>query len=170
MQMTTALSNTPNLQRFFGPVTAPAAPAAKQPAPVAYANIINWIRDKFPEIYQGLLMTRPDLTSAQMIFANTGFGDGETNVQNELTAASVFNQLLDTVKQNYPAYLQYSMQKDLIAMNIERAKQGLAPIDSSMVAPTVNVGVSSDIQRLVQFGLFGFLAIGALVVMTRKKR
>ena len=55
-------------------------------------------------------------------------------------------------------YLQYDSQKQIVALNIKRAEQGLAPIDSGLLAPTVNVGVSKNVQTLA------YVAVGGLVV------
>lgn len=49
-------------------------------------------------------------------------------------------------------------------INIERAKQGLPPIDSSAIAPQVNVGLSPETQRLI---LFGGIALIAFLVLRR---
>ena len=48
--------------------------------------------------------------------------------------------------------------KSLMDINAERAKQGLAPISASAIAPTVNVGLPADqLQLAVMFGV-GVLA------------
>lgn len=53
----------------------------------------------------------------------------------------------------------------LLDLNIQRAEQGLPPISAQSVAPTVNVGVSSEIQKLITYG-----GLALLVVMLIKKR
>lgn len=50
-------------------------------------------------------------------------------------------------------------------INIDRAKQGLPPIDSSAIAPQVNVGLSPEISSMLKWGLLvgvGYIALQAL--------
>lgn len=44
-------------------------------------------------------------------------------------------------KEAVPAYLAYDAQKDIMDLNMERAKSGLPPIDPGVVAPQVKVNV-----------------------------
>lgn len=67
--------------------------------------------------------------------------------------------ILSTLQTALPAYFQAKSQSDLMTINIKRAEQGLPPIDSSTLAPTVNVGVSPAIQQL------GYIAVGGLVLV-----
>jgi hypothetical protein len=55
-------------------------------------------------------------------------------------------------------------QKQLIDINVERAKQGLPPISAANIAPTVNVGLPADqLQLLTMFG------VGVLAYLFLKK-
>jgi hypothetical protein len=50
-------------------------------------------------------------------------------------------------------------------INIDRAKQGLPPIDSSAIAPQVNVGLSPEISSILKWGMLagvGYIALQAL--------
>lgn len=67
--------------------------------------------------------------------------------------------ILDTIQSTLPAYFQAKSQSDLMKINIARAEQGLPPIDSSSLAPTVNVGVSPAVQQ------FMYIAVGGLVLV-----
>lgn len=101
-----------------------------------------------------------------------GMGDATTDATSTDTSvptasgtdnSSVFTQwgssILDTINKAAPSLLQIKSQNDLMNINIQRAAQGLPPIDSSTLAPTVNVGVSKDLQTL------GFVAVGGLVLV-----
>lgn len=46
-------------------------------------------------------------------------------------------------------------QQKILDANIERAKQGLPPIDTAAIAPTYNVGLSPDTRNLVTIALVG---------------
>jgi hypothetical protein len=55
-------------------------------------------------------------------------------------------------------------QAKLVELNLERAKQGLPPIEASSIAPTVNAGISSELKTILWAGL----ALGAVIVFARR--
>lgn len=59
----------------------------------------------------------------------------------------------------------YNQQKILDA-NVARARQGLPPINTASIAPTVNVGVSPEIKNMLIMGA-GALA---LIFLLKRKR
>lgn len=84
------------------------------------------------------------------------------------------NSALSVAKEAIPAYFQYETQKDLMEMNIERAKQGLPPIDPGVVAPQVKVihDVPPEAQQAIsQFKvggnvlLWGAIGLGAFLLI-----
>lgn len=97
--------------------------------------------------------------------STTDSGNGETWI----TTAFEF------VKEAVPAYLAYDAQKDLMDLNMERAKQGLDPIDPGMTAPQVRVvhdlppEVGTAITDFKLGGmnllLWGGLALGAFLLV-----
>ena len=50
-----------------------------------------------------------------------------------------YSDILDFAKEAVPAYLAYDAQKDLMDLNMERAKTGLDPIDPGLTAPQIRV-------------------------------
>lgn len=48
-------------------------------------------------------------------------------------------EVIGVAKEIVPAYLAYDAQKDLMDLNMERAKQGKEPIDPGLVAPQIRV-------------------------------
>ena len=158
--------------RFFGdPATAETVNSGALKPAVAYRSFIDWLKQRQPDVYAGVAYTRPDLVSPEMIFESGGFlGDVEESAESTFDAQSVFDKSIDALQKLLPSYYQYSAQKQLIDLNIERAKQGMAPVDSGSLAPTVKVGVSSDIQRMLTFGLVGAFGLAALSIFTRNKR
>lgn len=66
------------------------------------------------------------------------------------------SQGLELAKQAIPAYFQYETQRDIMDMNIARAKQGLPPIDPGVVAPQVKV--IHDVPPAVQTSILDFKA------------
>ena len=83
--------------------------------------------------------------------------------------------ILDFAKQAVPAYLAYDAQKDIMDLNMERARQGLDPIDPGIAAPQVRVvhdfppAVQDTIRDFkmggMQILLWGGLAIGAFFLV-----
>ena len=48
-------------------------------------------------------------------------------------------EVIAVAKEIVPAYLAYDAQKDIMELNMERARQGQEPIDPGMIAPQVRV-------------------------------
>lgn len=103
----------------------------------------------------------------------SGLGFLDTFFPSDLSAASPYEitspsttspgfdwgALATDVSQIFIAKEQADLQRDLMQMNIDRARQGLAPIPSSAVAPQVNVGVAPDVQRTAMMVALGGAAI-----------
>lgn len=160
------------MTRFFGD---PASDQLVNQGPlkpaVAYRSFLDWLKQRQPEVFANLAYTRPDLVSPEMMFENAGFlGDVETDPEFVADSQSVMDKSLDAIQKWLPTILQYDQQRRLIDLNIERAKRGETPIDSGTLAPTVKVGVSNDIQRMLTFGLVGAFGLAALNIFTRNKR
>lgn len=70
---------------------------------------------------------------------------------------------VDTAQKIFSALVMSEQQRQLMQLNIERAKQGLPPIDISRYSGVgVNVGLSAGTQQLVTYAL---LAGGALILL-----
>lgn len=94
---------------------------------------------------------------------------------------STWEKLLDGAIAGGTAYLTYQNQKDMLALNIERAKMGLPPLDAGATAPVIKTQVDiapeladklvsnlgSSINRNMM--LFGAIAIGALIFFGMRK-
>jgi hypothetical protein len=79
---------------------------------------------------------------------------------NESTSPSAgpwYQNLFDTIARAGTVYLSIEQQKQLNAINIQRANSGLDPIDASQYQAGVNVGVSSSTQNtvLIVVGVLG---------------
>lgn len=84
-----------------------------------------------------------------------------------------YETLLDTVTETagkiLPIYYQSKAQKELIELNADRAKQGLPPIDSSQVAPTIRTQVGMD-PAMLNMLVLGGVGIAIFMAMGRKRR
>ncbi len=68
-----------------------------------------------------------------------------------------------------PAYLQFQQQKEILDMQLERAKQGLPPLETAYMAPTVRIQteLSPEAARTAREGIaagLGNLALPILLV------
>lgn len=126
-----------------------------------------WLKGVNPNAYNAVARANPSLFDGQRAvrsgsLSGMGFVIADDS---ELVGAGVpqstspitqwGNQLLDLAK----GYMAYDMQRDLLQVNLARAEKGLPPISSSSLAPTLNMGISPDVQRL------GFIAVGGLVLV-----
>lgn len=79
------------------------------------------------------------------------------------------SNIAQTALQSYATYQQLQSQNDLARLNLQRAQQGLSPINYQQIpgiVPTVQaqVGVDSGTQQILMYGL-GAVALG-LVLMS----
>lgn len=81
---------------------------------------IAWFKKNDPFLYE-IARKRYELESGNTM---SGFGD-------------FFSSLADTVKNVGSSILQYNSQKDLVELQIERAKNNLPPLDSATYVPSV---------------------------------
>lgn len=58
-------------------------------------------------------------------------------------------------------------QREMLNAQLDRAKAGLPPLDASKYGVGVNVGLSSDTQKLL---LYGALAIGGIALYAATRR
>lgn len=85
-----------------------------------------------------------------------------------------YMEALDFAKEAVPAYLAYDAQKDLMDLNMERAKQGLDPIDPGLTAPQVTLqhqlppetrGLIDQMKMGGNILLWGALGLGAFFLV-----
>jgi hypothetical protein len=82
---------------------------------------------------------------------------------------TLLNKMADVAPSLLGTVVAVRGQSDCNAINITRAKQGLAPIDcASVVGTNVNVGVSASTLKLLEYG--GVALFGLLALMIFKKR
>ena len=86
------------------------------------------------------------------------FGTDETSGASGDWLANVPNWIKDI-------QLAVNTQK-LLDLNIQRAQQGLPPITAQSVAPTLNLGMSPEVQKMVMIAAVG---LGAVILLSRRK-
>lgn len=74
----------------------------------------------------------------------------------------------DTLQRLLPILATTYQQKQLLDVQVDRARSGLPPLDASMYAPGVQVGLSSDTTKTLL--MFGGAALAVLFLMSRRVR
>lgn len=72
-----------------------------------------------------------------------------------------FSNVLENLTQLVGVVLQGKTQHDLLQMNLDRARNGLPPINAQQYMPGVNVGVDDGTKKM----LIGVAAIGAAALI-----
>lgn len=72
------------------------------------------------------------------------------------------DSIMDNLTQIVGTVVQAKAQRDLLKANLRRAEQGLPPINAQAYMPGVNVGVSSDTQKMIY--TLGGAALAVLVL------
>jgi hypothetical protein len=161
-------SNSTEAARFF---TQPSTFAASSTVAfkrfnqqkVAANQFLSWLQVNKPDVYGLMKIMRKDLITTGPL---SGLGDSTD--PNSVTdwAAGVTNFLTQVA----PAVLQFKSQQSLINANLERAKQGLPPLDASSVTPGVNIGISPQTQQLLMWAGIGALALGGAYIFLKHGR
>lgn len=120
------------------------------------AAFLKWAKANFPAIYR-----RGAGLGALTIVATPADKAAEKSaIENAFDAVSKFLSDPKFIAGAAGAY----QSKQLIDINIQRAKQGLPPLENA-VNPQVNFGLSNNVQLI----LWGGLGITALYLFTRKR-
>lgn len=122
-------------------------------------RFIAWTKKTFPKLYHAALL---DIKSKKGL---GGIGD-------------FFGDLIGSLKDLAPSYLQFKQQKDLMKMQLKRAQQGLPPADVKDYAPVIKTQI--DLAPATRTAVIGGMkdmimpiAIGGgvlLLVLALKKR
>lgn len=72
---------------------------------------------------------------------------------------------MDTLQRSLPILAATYQQKQILDVQVDRARQGLPPLNASQYSAGVQVGLSSDTQRML---IFGALGIAALFLVLRR--
>jgi hypothetical protein len=120
-------------------------PAEKEKAA---RQFIAWIGKNFPA------------SKTAMVQANhASLGAVDTTAP---VAVPWYETALNTLAKTATVFAQTKAQQDLIKANLERAKQGLPPLDVSTVSPTVQVTTDTTMKTLIGVGL-GVLVLAVVL-------
>lgn len=115
------------------------------------AAFLKWAAKKFPQVSR-----RSNLGALTVVAADTGDKSAIEKAFDSVTTFLTSPGFLTGVTGAYQA-------KQLVDINIARAKQGLPPLDNA-TNPQVNVGLSNNVQLI----LWGGLALGAVYLFSRR--
>ena len=96
--------------------------------------------------------------------------DASGNPATTTQTGNWYDNIIGSVEKLGTAYLSYKQTQDINDVNLERAKQGLAPIDVSTIAPQVRVGFAPDTQNIIMITLLGVGALFVIGMMGGRKR
>lgn len=124
-------------------------------------GLLQWVSKAHPQAYASIKRTQPELIAeaAQL----SGMGDAISTATDKATqiAAAVL------------PFLQLDAQRKLLKAQVERAKQGLPPLDVTGIklpAARVEVDAGSNVSRYAKYAGVALLGLGALYVLSAGMR
>lgn len=69
-----------------------------------------------------------------------------------------------------PAVAATWQQKQLLEVQVERAKQGLPPLNANQIAAGVNVGIAPESQKLIMWAIGGLVLALVIPAFLRARR
>lgn len=107
----------------------------------AAKDFLGWLSTYSPEVYAVVVEEVPEAAAQMSVTPHMqGLGQDPTVAQTTPSAPAAvpwWEKVLDIAGSVGSQYLQYEAQKDVLEIQKERAKQGLAPITSDVYAPTI---------------------------------
>lgn len=70
---------------------------------------------------------------------------------------------MDTLARSLPILAATYQQKQILSVQVERARQGLPPLDASQFAAGVQVGLTPDVKNILIMGGIGLVAVMVLL-------
>lgn len=95
-----------------------------------------------------------EITTADMLAQQDAFAESTST-------PSVLDTVINNASKIGQAFLGVSQAKTLLDINIQRAKNGQAPLDMSALSPQFNIGIPTSVQYILWAGV-GVLAISLL--------
>lgn len=106
------------------------------------------------------------------LHAGLGAAPVTTSAPATAPAPSWTDALKTSLTAAIPALSQAYQQKKLFNLQMQRAQQGLPPLEVEQYTPPMRVqaGVDTGTQRLIGWGIAGALGLGALFLLSRGRR
>jgi hypothetical protein len=102
------------------------------------------------------------------VYADTPWVIAQSNpvINPAQSQSSWLDSALKSAESVAKSFMTYKQASDFNAINLQRAKQGLPPLNPQQYAPQVNFGLSTDIQNMLMIGGGALLLI--LFLSSRK--
>ena len=131
----------------------------------AVLQFAYWLKKRYPQIY----------ASTTRAGGLSGLGDtAPTDTTTPAATTSWLDTVSNALKSIIPAASAAYVTKQTIDANVARAKAGLPPIDSSSLAPQVNVSLPpaqmAQLTSAGKYALYGVGALGLLFLLSKRKR
>lgn len=142
---------------------------------------VEWFREYFPKTTQEALIRATDnynagLGAVPSLSPQTyPFKAATPTFKPAMPTKSWFTNFTDSIGKIGPALVQYKTQKNIMKIQLDRAKRGLPPLDTSQLAPTFRVQpelspeMYSDLKSYAIPAAVGIALLLGLVLFTRKK-
>lgn len=151
-----------------------AAPAAMAPRrgvargpvkPAAAEKFLAWVSAMHPKLFDAALKRANARASSTL-------GQVDAKAASE---PGPLDRLLTTIQTLAPVYLQAKAQKELLDVQMDRARQGLPPLDPRQYAPAVNLSVDPNLmtdvgERMRPLLIYGGIALGAVFLLSQMGR
>jgi hypothetical protein len=153
---------------------------------LARAQFLTWLKGWNRGLFEQAVTNAEDWRTSEAARQGkpatiSGLGQTTDASGNTTTApTSWWQQIASAVTSLGTAYVGYESQKATLDLNLQRAQQGLPPISTATMAPTVTTQVDLSPQILARLQdtttkalLYGGIAIGAFLILnafTKKRR
>ena len=128
-----------------------------------------WLAKAHPNAYVKLAVSYPSLFVADPSL----YSSGMAGLGGATTATPApqpwYAQAINAITSAVPLYFGVKQENAMVSLNLQRAAQGLPPIDTSSYAPQVNFGVSPQITSMATWVAIGAFALVAIALLSRKK-
>ena len=84
------------------------------------------------------------------------------------TSAPWYQDLIGLTTQALTAYTQFRSQDAIMELNVERARNGLPPIDPTAYGPAVGVGLDARTRELLQYAMIGGGLLALFLIMKKR--
>lgn len=92
----------------------------------------------------------------------------EVQTRGAALAAIDFGAILGNVKDIAQTYLTYDAQRRLVNLQLDRARQGLPPLDTENYSPSINAGINQGTRNdITTWLLIGGAALVAVMLLRR---
>lgn len=136
----------------------------------ARVQFLDWMKRTNPELYRKV-MSKATGETGMSAYMDNGLGQD--------TKPSLWERITSSISEIGTAYVGYQAQSEMMDINLERARQGLPPLDAASMAPVVRTQVEitpeiaaslkdagmAGLQRVL---LFGGLALAAVFLFMKK--